>query len=70
MKMATLHVLFGLITPLDLELDQMDVKIAFLHGDLEEEIHMEQPKGYAKSNKEHLACKLQKSLYGLEKAPR
>jgi hypothetical protein len=48
----------------------MDVKIAFLHGDLDEEIYMEQLEGYEVSGKEHLVCKLRKSLYGLKQSPR
>ena len=54
----------------DLELIKLDVKTAFLHGDLEEEIYMEQPKGFMVSGQEHLVCRLRKSLYGLKQAPR
>ena len=46
------------------------VKMAFLHGDLQEKIYMEQPKGFVESGQEHLVCRLRKSLYGLTQAPR
>ena len=48
----------------------MDGKTAFLNGDLEEEIYMEQFKGYVVHGQEHKICKLVKSLYGLKKAPK
>eukprot|EP00253_Pinus_taeda_P034461 PITA_34461 len=47
----------------------MDVKSAFLHGDLHEEIYMEQPIGFIQTYSS-LLCWLKKSLYGLKKAPR
>ncbi|CAL5395059.1 unnamed protein product [Camellia sinensis] len=48
----------------------MDVKTAFLHGDLKEEIYIEQPEGFEVKGKENLVCRLKKSLYGLKQAPR
>jgi len=43
-----------------LELDQLDVKTAFLHGDLEEEIYMSQLTGFKTTGKENMICKLKK----------
>ena len=54
-KMTTLRVLFALTAALDLELFQMDVKTAFLHGDLNKELYMKRREGYAVPEKEHLA---------------
>ena len=48
----------------------MDVKTAFLHGDLEEEIYMKQPEGFMVKGKKELVCRLKKSLYGLKQSPR
>jgi hypothetical protein len=45
-KMSSIRVILGLIASLDLELEKMDVKTAFLHGDLQEEIYMVQPEGF------------------------
>jgi len=68
-KMSSIRVVLGMAATMDLEVEQLDVKTAFLHGDLEEEIYMEQPEGFAVVGKEHLVCKLNKSLYGLKQAP-
>ena len=46
------------------------MKTAFLCGNLEEEIYMQQPEGFEVKGKENLMCKLKKSLYGLKQAPR
>jgi hypothetical protein len=54
----------------DLELEQLDVKTAFLHGKLEEEIYMDQPEGFIVPGKEDLVCKLKRSIYGLKQSPR
>uniref|UniRef100_A0A2N9FX16 Integrase catalytic domain-containing protein n=1 Tax=Fagus sylvatica TaxID=28930 RepID=A0A2N9FX16_FAGSY len=69
-KMSFIQVILGLTASLDLELEQMDVKTAFLHGDLEEEIYMVQLEGFEAKGKEHKVCRLKKSLYGLKQAPR
>ena len=54
----------------NLEVYQMDVKITFLNGGLEEEIYMEQPEGFFALGQEKKVCKLVKSLYGLKQAPK
>ena len=46
------------------------MKTAFLHGNLEEQIYIEQPEGFIQPGQEHLVCKLKRSLYGLKQSPR
>ena len=48
----------------------MNVKTAFSHGDLDKELYMKQPEGYAIPGKEHLVCKLKRSLSGLKQGPK
>ena len=66
-KLPTLRILLAIAVQFDMHIHQMDVKAAFLNGDLNEEIYMQQPDGMAKGSK---VCKLNKSLYGLKQASR
>lgn len=66
-RLTTLRTLLNVINE-DLYTRQLDVKNAFLHGKLNEEIYTEVPEGI--KNKEGLVCKLNKSLYGLKQAPK
>ena len=67
--MCSIRVILGLAGSMNLELEQLDVKTTFLHGDLDEEIFMEQPEGFKVKGKENIVNKLKKSLYGLKQAP-
>ena len=69
-KKDSLRIILSLVAHYDLELHQMDMKTAFLNGNLDKGIYIEQPKGFAKKGKEHLSRKLNKSLYGLKLAYR
>ena len=69
-KKDSFRVIMALVAHFDMELHQMDVKTAFLNGDLEEEVYMKQPEGFSSSNGENLVCKLKKSIYGLKQASR
>ena len=52
----------------DWDIHQMDVKTAFLQGDLEDEIYMEQPEGFVNEERTDFVWKLKKNIYGLEQA--
>lgn len=54
----------------DMQLEHIDVKTAFLHGDLEETILMQQPCDFEVQSKENWVCRLKKSLYGLKQSPK
>jgi hypothetical protein len=68
-KLITIKMLLALATQFGWQVHQMDIKSAFLNGDLQEEVYMEQPEGFAVEGKEKLVCKLVKALYGLKQAP-
>eukprot|EP00253_Pinus_taeda_P026484 PITA_26484 len=67
---TSIKLLLSVASTFDFEVKQMDLKTTFLHGDLEEEIYMKQPEGFAMKGKKELVCKLKKSLYGLKQSPR
>ncbi|WVY92731.1 hypothetical protein V8G54_031819 [Vigna mungo] len=69
-KMNTVRVILSLAANYGWNLEQFDVKNAFLHGDLEEEIYMEIPPGYGRDVVTNTVCKLKKALYGLKQSPR
>ncbi|CAL8119741.1 unnamed protein product [Prunus armeniaca] len=69
-KMNTVIVLLSLAVNLDWTMRQFDVKNAFLHGELEEEVYMSLPPGYRVTGETGNVCKLKKALYGLNQSPR
>lgn len=69
-RMETVRMILALAAFRGWEIFQMDVKSAFLHGELCEDVYVEQPKGYVKKGEESKVYKLYKALYGLRQAPR
>jgi hypothetical protein len=69
-KLNTVRVLLSLAANLDWPLHQLDVKNAFLHGDLDEEVYMDIPLGCTGSAETKIVCKLERALYGLKQSPR
>ena len=68
--LKSIRILLSIVTFYDYEIWQMDVKTAFLNGNLEESIYMVRPEGYIQKDQDQKVCKLQKSIYGLKKASR
>ena len=69
-RFESIRTIIALATQHDMCLHQMDVSSAFLNGELDEEIYLRQPEGYAEKGKEHLVCRLNRSIYGLKQSPR
>lgn len=67
-RYSTIRILLALAVNLDMQVDHMDVKTAFLNGDLTETVYMEQPDGYKVKGKENYVFKLNKAIYGLKQA--
>lgn len=69
-RQESLRLLMALSVKYGLSLHQVDVTTAFLNGTLDDEVYMQQPKGFECQGKEELVCKLNKSIYGLKQSPR
>ena len=68
-RISFIRMLIDIVAIHNLEIHQMDLKTAFLNGDFDEEIYMEQPEGFIVPGQEKKVCRLVKSLYGLKQAP-
>ena len=68
-KWATIHTFLSMAAQNGWKVHHMDVKTAFLNGDLKETVFMSQPKCFVVKGQEKKVCKLGKSLYGLKQAP-
>jgi hypothetical protein len=68
-RMTTINMLVALAACHDLLIHHMDVKTAFLKGEMDEEIYMNHPDGFVAPRQENKVCRLRKSLYGLKQAP-
>ena len=69
-KMTSIRLFISLAATHNWDLHQLDIKNAFLHGDLQEEVYMEQPPGFVAQGEIGKVCRLRKSLYGLKQSPR
>ena len=69
-KMATVRAVIAVAASKGWIMHQMDVKNAFLHGEFQEEVYVEQPLGYVHPNYPDYVCRLRKALYGLKQATR
>ena len=69
-KLDTIRLVLSMAAQNSWFIHQLDVKSAFLHGELEEEVYIDQPPGYVKQGYENQVYKLKKALYGLKQVPR
>ena len=68
-KMTSVRLLLSMVVMSSWPLYQLDINNAFLHGNLAEEVYMEQPLGFVAQGESGLVCRLRCSLYGLKQSP-
>ena len=69
-RMTTIHSICALAAYNGWNVHQLDIKTAFLNGDLHEEVYVMQPRGFVQNGEENKVCRLHKALYGLKQTPR
>ena len=69
-KLESIRILLAMASHLNFKLYQMDIKSAFLNGILQEEVYVEQPKGFVDPHKPDDVYKLKRALYRLKQAPK
>ena len=69
-RLESIRIILAIASHLNFKLYQMDVKRAFLNGMLQEEVYVEQPKGFIDPHRPNDVYKLKRALYGLKQAPR
>jgi hypothetical protein len=69
-RITSVRLILAIVAHIDLELYQMDVRTAFLNGEINEEIYMDQRLGFEAKGQERKVCKLKRSIYGLKQASR
>jgi hypothetical protein len=67
-KLISYKLLFALTAAYDLGIEEIDVKTAFLYGEIDTDIYMKQPEGFCSKERPDQVCKLKKALYGLKQA--
>jgi hypothetical protein len=69
-RYTSIRTIIYIATQMGWRIHQMDIKTAFLNGNIEEEVYLEQPKGFEVHDRANHVCRLKKTLYGLKQAPR
>eukprot|EP00253_Pinus_taeda_P023744 PITA_23744 len=69
-RYSSIRTILSLSAQMGWHIHQMDVKIVFLNGVIEEEVYIEQPEGFEIFSSESHVCRLKRALYGLKQAPR
>ena len=66
---SSIWTIISLVAEMGWRVHQLDIKIAFLNGVMQEDVFIEQPEGFDVENRETHVCRLQRALYGLKQAP-